>query len=271
MISNISEEMLIDAIEIHWKLQLGSYFSKVHKLSGAVYNIGGRVTDYYWNYAGLIRAEKGKEQELIDEIIEFAKTHDRVPAVYLDPSASPENFDTFLKEAGFSPEDDEIWMFCNGEQPSMETNPNKLKIIQVENKKDMEAFIEVFDEAYEMLEEGEIESPYSLSLLDAFNLPPQEVTIEHYIGLIDKKPVTVGSIYMSADVAGLYNVGTLTSECKKGYGGTISRYVINRSKELKHRRLLLQTELGSDAERLYSKLGFYQAFSGAIWSQPDNE
>ena len=266
MICNITIDMLVDAIEIHWKLQLGSYFSGVHKLNGAVYNIGGRVTDYYWNYAGLINAEHGKEKDLIAEIIAFAESKNRIPAIYLDPSTKPNNFDVFLKEAGFIAEDDEIWMFYDRNKQTDIVNPKEMKILPVKNMKDMEGFISVFNEAYEMLEEGETESPYGQSLLDAFQNPPKEVIIEHYLGVVNKKIVTVGSIYMSGDVAGLYNVGTLPEECKKGYGGAISSYVINRSNELDHRRLLLQTELDSDAASLYSKLGFMPAFSGAIWS-----
>src|SRR4051794_39025207 len=49
MKTNISISEIKRAIEDHWALQLGSYFAAVHDLRGATYNLGGTVTDYYWN------------------------------------------------------------------------------------------------------------------------------------------------------------------------------------------------------------------------------
>lgn len=271
MIANVSHEEIIDAIEIHWKLQLGSYFKSVHDLGGTVYNLGGRVTDYWWNYAGIIRAEKGDEAKLIDKIVTFAKDNDRTPAVYIDPTVQPLDFPDHLSKKGFRPEEDEIWMFYDASILVKFQHPPDLRIVEVQNKKDMMVFIDVFNAAYEMLEEGCIDSPYSLSLLDAFKSPPIDIEIHHYIGFVGKKAVTVGSIYMTNDVAGLYNVGTYPEDCRRGYGSAVSMKIISESKKRKHRRLLLQTDLGSDADRLYQKLGFRQAFSGAIWSTAEED
>ncbi len=267
MICRVSDEDVKDSIEIHWNLQLGSYFLSVHNLGGAVYNLGGRVTDYYWNYAGLINTVVGQEQNLINTIVEFAKEHDRTPAVYIDPTIHPPSFIKALRDNGFQSEDEEIWMFFN---PNINVDiphiPN-LRISKVRNNRDMDVFVRIFNEAFELITEDQDNSDYGLSLLDAFMNKELKVDIVHFIGWVDDNPVSVASTYIYKDVAGIYNVGTPESYRCNGYGGALSLAAINEARKRKCRRLLLQTELNSGPERLYSKLGFEQAFSAGIWSK----
>ena len=113
MIKKISIQEIEEAVRIHWKLQLGSYFKSIHDLDGAVYNLGGLVTDYFWNYAGMINTKPRDSNALIERIINFAQEHRREPAFYIDPSTKPINFTKHLTDAGFKADDDEIWMFFN--------------------------------------------------------------------------------------------------------------------------------------------------------------
>jgi GNAT superfamily N-acetyltransferase len=103
-------------------------------------------------------------------------------------------------------------------------------------------------------------------LFDAFKSGTKDVEIFHYLGMSNGIPASIASVYISSDVAGIYNVGTIPDFRKKGFGAALSRVAI--AEALKHnvRKLLLQTELDSEPERLYSKIGFDQAFSGEIWS-----
>lgn len=268
MIDNVSTKEIEDAIRIHWKLQLGSYFSSVHELGGATYNLGDPVTDYYWNYAGLIRAEGGEENEVIDRVMEFAKLHDRVPAIYIDPSTQPNSFVETIKQRGFSAEGDEIWMFypdgAGASEPAVDSNG--LDISVVGSDSDLSQFLDVFNEAYEMLEDGETTTPYGDSLVNAYNSPPDGVEIKHFIGRHDGVAVSIASTYLAGDVAGIYNVGTPEAERRKGYGTFLSQHAINYAVKARVRKLILQTDLDSPAEKLYTKLGFKPAFSAGIWS-----
>jgi hypothetical protein len=154
MICNVSHDDVVDAVEIHWGLQLGTYFGSVHDIDGAVYNLGKRVKDYYWNYAGLIRTSKGGELRLIDKIIDFAKSRDRVPAVYIDPTVTPSSFVEILRDKGFQPEDEEIWMFYNPETKVDVQHPIDLKITKVHSNEDMKIFVNVFNESFGLVEVG---------------------------------------------------------------------------------------------------------------------
>ena len=85
MINNISAQEIEKAVRTHWKLQLGSYFESIHDLNGAVYNLSGFVTDYYWNYAGMINVQPLEIDALIKRVIVFARKCNREPAFYVDP------------------------------------------------------------------------------------------------------------------------------------------------------------------------------------------
>ena len=263
MINNVSEKEIVDAINIHWRLQLGSYFKAVNDLSGAFYNLGDKVVDYFWNYAALINTTEKDADRLIDRIIDFAEKNNRVPAIYIDPTVKPSNFRDYIKKKGFKLSGDEIWMFFNPSGFSMKDRPPTLQIKRVETDKEMHSFIDVFDAAYAMGKDGKV---YLESLFDAFKKKHKNVEIFHYLGKVDDKPVSIASVYISKDVAGIYNVGTIPSYTKRGLGGALSRIAISEAVKHKVRRLLLQTELESEAERLYLKLGFKPAFSGEIWS-----
>lgn len=268
MICKVSHQDVIDAIEIHWRLQMGSYFHSVHDLGGAIYNLGGRVKDYYWNYAGLICTKNGQEATLIDKIVKFANQHEIIPAIYIDPTVNPPAFVDFLVKKGFHPEDEEVWMFFD---PTAKVNYKKakdLKITKVQNAYDLEIFIRIFNESFELIEEGQKNSDYGLSLFDAYSNKNNNVHITHFLGWIGNTPVSVASTYLKDDVAGIYNVGTPEEYRCQGFGASLSIAAIEEAKKNNCRRILLQTELGSGPERLYSKLGFVQAFSAAIWALP---
>ena len=263
MICNVSRDEVVDAIKIHWKLQLGCYFKSVVNLNGAMYNLGDKVVDYFWNYAGLIESNEKDSGELLNRIISFAQENNRVPAVYIDPTVEPSNFREFLVNRGFKLSGDEIWMFLNPLSFSLKEKPQGLQVKRVKTADEMRKFIEVFDLSYEMGEDGKV---YGESLFDAFISGIKDVEVFHYLGMIDNSPVSIASVYISHDAAGIYNVGTIPEFRKKGFGAALSRESI--AEALKHnvRRLLLQTELESEAESLYKNIGFEPAFSGEIWS-----
>lgn len=269
MIRNISVSEIEEAVRIHWKLQLGSYFDSVHDLNGSVYNLGGLVTDYYWNYAGMINTTPNEAEALIKRIIEFAGEHNREPAFYIDPSTKPDNFTELLTTAGFHPDDDEIWMFFDKFPNDLRPQPSDLDIKEVSSSSDMKIFVDVFHDAYEFLEGGETSSTYGDSLMESYQNQPKEVNIYHFIGSSSGKPVSVSSIYMSGSDAGIYNVGTPISSRSSGYGTSLSVHAIKFAESKGAKKILLQTELGDAAEQLYKKLGFTQAFSAAIWAKAE--
>ena len=160
-------------------------------------------------------------------------------------------------------------MFFNDFPVDLPQRPSGLVIQEVSSLNEMQNFIDVFNEAYEFLENNATSSTYGNSLLETYKNKPKDVDIHHFIGIHADKPVSVSSIYISGSNAGLYNVGTPSTYRGIGYGTALSVHAIKFAQLKDVQRILLQTELGDDAERLYKNLGFSQAFSAAIWAQAE--
>lgn len=269
MITNISNDEIKQAIEDHWSLQLGSYFSSVHDLGGAIYNLGDTVTDYYWNYAGRIETNDEKLDELLGRVERFAEEHNRQPAFYIDPSTEPKSIETSLKARGFAREDEEIWMFYPKVRQLIapQTAISGLNIRIVNSDQEFADFITVFHAAYEMLEGEQSSSPYGDSLIAARKHPPKNVVITHFVGYVEERPVSIASVYRTGRVAGLYNVGTPQLHRSKGYGAALSNSAIDAALRSGADKIILQTGLDSPAHRLYTRLGFTLGFTAVIWSK----
>jgi len=76
-----------------------------------------------------------------------------------------------------------------------------------------------------------------------------------WVGYQEGRPVATAATVVSHDVIGLYNVGAIPGEQKKGFGEAITRRAIGEAvNESGLRRVILQSTW--QGERLYRKLGF---------------
>ncbi|MCT1902429.1 GNAT family N-acetyltransferase [Oceanobacillus sojae] len=82
----------------------------------------------------------------------------------------------------------------------------------------------------------------------------EDSRFQHVIGYYQGKPVSIGSIFFSDSVAGLYDIATLESERGKGLGTKLTSYLLNSAKGKGAAYCTLQASPG--AENIYRKLGF---------------
>lgn len=258
-------------VQAHWELQLGSYFSELVDVNGAIYNFGGLIKDYYWNYAGMINIPKDESDSLIERVILTATSNGVSPAFYIDPTTQPSSFSDDLARLGFKPDDEEIWMHCNSPSQLSCKTLTEADVRRVDSSDDMDRFISIFNDGFEMLEEGQTTSPYSESLVHAFTSPPSDVAISHYIAKIENQDAAIASIYQKGTNAGLYNVTVLDSFRRHGLGCAISLHACRKAFESTADTIILQTELDGEAHSLYSSLGFEDSFVGVIWANEENE
>ena len=268
MKTNLPVEQIKRLVQANWDLQMGSYLSELIHLEGAIYNLGGLIKDYHWNCAGMINTSTDKMKTLIESVAETAKLQGLEPAFYIDPTTKPDSFPQYLDKNGFKPYDDEIWMHCNSID-NLRCRNVDLSIKEVKSRGEMLAFIELFNEAFEMLEDGETSSEYSDSLLQAYDNPPKAVEVKHFIGSSAESMVGIASIYMKGQYATLYNVAVLSNFRKKGFGRVLIANAVKKGFDRGISTVILQTELDGDAHGLYSRLGFENSFAGTIWVQSE--
>ncbi|NOQ55862.1 MAG: hypothetical protein GQ477_03575 [Nanohaloarchaea archaeon] len=91
----------------------------------------------------LINISETETDAFIRETITFFKEKDRIPAVCITPFTRPKNLPSKLKAAGFKIESKEAWMFYKGQNEMFEI-PENIRIIPVQNKDEMDTYIDIF-------------------------------------------------------------------------------------------------------------------------------
>lgn len=261
----ISSHMANAIEKAHYRNQQGMYFSRMEGIEGAVLLYSDIIDDFFWNYAGQIKTTQEKIEELIREITILYRKEARNPSVYITPFSQPQDISERLDDHGFKIEFKDAWMTYDGEPPQIK-KPKDLSFKEVRSDEDMEIFIKVFYEAYGGASKdepyGELPPTYGEALRRSFKNPPKKKRIIHYLGLINRKHVGIGTLISLDGFGGIYNVGTSSSYRKTGLGSAISIKAVEDSKKEGNTTTYLMTEEGSYVEKFYQRLGFSTKFVG---------
>ncbi len=261
----ITDEIMREAENKHYEFQMGCYFSNSKKISGALLLWSDRIKDFYWNYATKISVDEVRKKKLLKSIIEFYKTKNRQPEIYITPFTEPKNFAETAKQIGFKSVSKDAWMFYNGKEPRVKL-PDNFSIKQVKTKEEMTIFADIFHQAYGGASPdepyGALPKEYGESLIDSVSIPQKGKTVMHYLGFMDGVAVGIATLIFSGKFGCIYNVGTIPIWRGKGIGTILTMNAVADSIKYKAETVFLQTEPGSSNERYYSKLGFSTKFIG---------
>lgn len=126
--------------------------------------------------------------------------------------------------------------------------PTGLEILPVENGEILQQWIHIASIGFDVPEEYE-KVWYDFFVEAVFDLP-----FRSYLGLLNGRPVATSQLFLSAGVAGIYNVTCIPEARGQGIGAAITLAPSLAAREMGYRIGILQaSDLGY---RVYRRLGF---------------
>lgn len=200
---------------------------------------------------GVVSADFLRQEDVspaVATIAEYFKSKNLPFSWWMETAYEPKNFAEEAKKQGIE---------CLGTFDGMVLNLDRLKEIPlavnleiqlVSSPESLRQFVAVLIEAYEA--EKEI-APHVESLFAKAGL---KSPIFHFLGKVEGKPVTVGSLFVEEGMAGIYHIGTTPEARGKGYATTLTYRALKQAQEAGcSASFLTSTPM---ANQIYQNLGY---------------
>lgn len=223
-----------EIIRAHYRLQFGRFFTAVDFSTNGIH-AASDLSAPMWNHSMWL---DGQLPQFIEEVEAWHDKQARRPVLYVAEAGQP------LRVEGYEPFDRETWMVRD---VGMEESASDFRI---EPATDLAEYAKIFREAFSIRSSGYEEA-----------LKRESAGQIHLVARDGAGAVAVGTVAFEAELACIYNVGTLPAARGRGAGRAMMEALVAAAREEGCRWVFLQVESGSKAERLYSKLGFEPVFT----------
>ena len=214
-----------------------------------------------FNFACKVDAGGTSKDAVIEYVTDAFRRKGLVPHFQLWSITRPDDFGVDLWQRGFK-EDGELDVMVWRRVPGAEA-PRDVSVRPVHGDADMAAAVDLVLEGFGFPRE------WKDVMLSSFTDEAEDVSGQTMLAEIDGRTVGVAALLRTGDrIAGLYSVATAPEFRRRGVATALTIRCIESFQKSGDEVLTLQVQKGSDAQRLYARLGFQTAYTLSLYSLP---
>ena len=216
-----------------------------------------RIPSTEFNHASRVNVTESETDKVIADVVRHYTSMKVNPCFEVSPATQPQTFASSLLRRNFKLALEEDVMVYRGKGKRFKVSPD-VKVVATDGSL-VDVWIDVFMKGFAV--------PVVLrdAFLDMLGKASQHEGTKSYLGYFQGKPAGVCALLSFNNVGGIFNVGTTPEHRRKGIATALLHKTIGDSLSSGNNPLYLFTRKGSDAERLYSNLGFQVAYTRRLY------
>ena len=214
-----------------------------------------------FNFACKVDAGGTSKDAVIEYVTKAFRRNGLVPHFQLWSITRPDDFGVDLWQRGFQ-EDGELDVMVWKRVPGAEA-PKTVSVRPVRGEADMATAVDLVIEGFGF------PSEWKDVMLSSLTDEAEDVSGQTLLAELDGETVGVAALLRTGDrITGLYSVATAPGFRRRGVATALTLRCIESFQKSGDEVLTLQVRSGSDAQRLYEKLGFETAYTLSLYSLP---
>lgn len=231
----------------------------VEDRGNVVLMINPRLPAKGFNFACKVDAGESSKEQVIDYVVEAYRTRGLTPHFQLWPITRPSDFGVDLWQRGFQ-EDGELDVMVWKKPSSVRPRP-EIRVRAVSGAAETEVAVDIVLKGFGFPPE------WKDVLLSSLGEEPDQVVGQTFVADVDGRPAGVAALVRTGEgIAGIYSVATLPEARGRGVATALSLRCIETYQDSEDEALTLQVLRGSDAQRLYERLGFETAYTLTLYA-----